>query len=221
MKCANCEHPVTSHALDGCDYSGQGRDSCACPFEYDRITKLFNGKGRPSISGDKRCRCCGHGFGWHHEGGDARCSRCEACDGFLDENVEYVDTCGAWDGNANDWRCRRKEGHDGAHARDATRWPHTVAIYPERKNVNYEDAVANPDRTKAADRQVGGDHYMQTGIQPWEIWKAYGLDPWQAGIIKYILRAGRKENVPALQDYEKARHYLDYLIEREKEGESD
>jgi len=79
-------------------------------------------------------------------------------------------------------------------------------------DVQYEDA-----KPSAMDTQVGGDHYRQTGIQPWEIWKAYGLDPWQASVIKYILRAGRKENVPAVQDYEKAKHCLEYLIEREGE----
>lgn len=131
-RCANCEHPVESHCLDGCDYFGQGGGSCICPFEYNRATDIFG----------------------------------------------------------------EKENKD------------SVATYEQ---------VANPDRVKAADRQVGGDHYRQTDIQPWDIWKAYGLDPWQAGIIKYILRAGRKENVPALQDYEKARHYLDYLIEQEQE----
>jgi hypothetical protein len=37
-------------------------------------------------------------------------------------------------------------------------------------------------------------------------------------VIKYILRAEKKHSDPALQleDYEKGRHYLDYLIERKR-----
>lgn len=58
-------------------------------------------------------------------------------------------------------------------------------------------------------RQVGGNHYKTTSIQPWDIFAAYGLDPWSANVVKYILRfpykAGR-------QDLEKAKHYIDYLI---------
>lgn len=47
-------------------------------------------------------------------------------------------------------------------------------------------------------------------MQPWDIIKAWNLNFWQGNVIKYVLRApykGRKE------DFEKAKHYLDYLIE--------
>lgn len=95
--------------------------------------------------------------------------------------------------------------HRGEHGVGETEGAESVPQVPDLQ----------PGRLASMDRQVGGLHYRQTGIQPWQIWEAYGLDPWQASVIKYILRAGRKENVPAKQDYEKARHYLDYLIERE------
>jgi hypothetical protein len=58
-------------------------------------------------------------------------------------------------------------------------------------------------------KQVGGNHYQVAAIQPWDIMAAYGLDPWAANVVKYILRfpykAGR-------QDLEKAQHYIEYLI---------
>ena len=58
-------------------------------------------------------------------------------------------------------------------------------------------------------KQVGGSHYQVAAIQPWDIMAAYGLDPWSANVVKYILRfpykAGR-------QDLEKAQHYIEYLI---------
>jgi len=58
-------------------------------------------------------------------------------------------------------------------------------------------------------RQVGGNHYKVAAIQPWDVMAAYGLDPWSANVLKYLLRfpykAGR-------QDLEKAQHYIEYLI---------
>lgn len=62
---------------------------------------------------------------------------------------------------------------------------------------------------KVVKKQIGGDHYQVAAIQPWDIMAAYGLDPWSANVVKYILRfpykAGR-------QDLEKAQHYIEYLI---------
>lgn len=58
-------------------------------------------------------------------------------------------------------------------------------------------------------RQVSGSHYKVASIQPWDVMAAYGLDPWSANVLKYLLRfpykAGR-------QDLEKAQHYIEYLI---------
>ena len=65
------------------------------------------------------------------------------------------------------------------------------------------------EEQEAQKKQVGGDHYQVAKIQPWDIMAAYGLDPWSANVVKYILRfpykAGR-------QDLEKAQHYIEYLI---------
>jgi hypothetical protein len=57
--------------------------------------------------------------------------------------------------------------------------------------------------------QVGGDHYLKD-IQPWDIWRAYALDPWEANAVKYILR--RKPGVSRVQDLMKARHYIEQCI---------
>ena len=81
-----------------------------------------------------------------------------------------------------------------------------------------EPVQAMPDlqsgRLGAMDRQVGGSHYGPSeDLQPWDIWEAFDLNPWQANAIKYILRAGKKG--PALEDYQKAAHYVQYLVERE------
>jgi hypothetical protein len=62
------------------------------------------------------------------------------------------------------------------------------------------------------DEQVGGDHYRQFTIQPWDIIQEYGLDFWEGNALKYLLRWRRKGGV---EDLRKARHYLDHLIEKE------
>lgn len=60
-------------------------------------------------------------------------------------------------------------------------------------------------------------HYDgKDGIDPWAIWKAFDLDPWEAALTKYILRSGKKEGESKLKDLKKARNYLAYLIEREE-----
>lgn len=108
--------------------------------------------------------------------------------------------------------------------------PHTIdkrkaAEFEPISNFNALDAkaspVANPDRTQVSrDRQVAGQHYQtEQGIQPWDVIEAFGLDFYKGNALKYLLRAGRKENVPALDDLRKCAHYLERIIELE-EGKS-
>lgn len=58
-------------------------------------------------------------------------------------------------------------------------------------------------------RQVGGTHYKK-GVQPWTIALDWGLDPWSHNVVKYILRFPHKGGI---EDLQKIKHYLDYLIE--------
>ena len=58
-------------------------------------------------------------------------------------------------------------------------------------------------------KQVGGTHYLNP-LQPWDIIKAWDLNYWAGNVVKYVLRhpfKGRKE------DLEKAKHYLEYMID--------
>jgi len=59
-------------------------------------------------------------------------------------------------------------------------------------------------------KQVGGDHYKQTTLQPWDVVSAWSLDPWLANVIKYVQRHQRKNG---REDLLKAVHYLEYVIE--------
>ncbi len=58
-------------------------------------------------------------------------------------------------------------------------------------------------------KQVGGDHYKQTTLQPWDVISAWSLDPWLANVVKYVQRHQRKNGK---EDLEKAVHYLEYVI---------
>jgi hypothetical protein len=66
--------------------------------------------------------------------------------------------------------------------------------------------------SSALSRQVGGSHYKDKGssMQPWAIIDAWGLDFYAGNVLKYILRYKHKGG---LEDLQKARHYLDKLIE--------
>lgn len=57
--------------------------------------------------------------------------------------------------------------------------------------------------------QVGGTHYQNGALQPWDIFLAWKLDPWAANVVKYILRFPFKNGI---EDLRKARHYIDFLI---------
>lgn len=67
----------------------------------------------------------------------------------------------------------------------------------------------------ANDRQVGGDHYKQLdGEQHWDrVWRLYGRGYFVGQITKYVERYHLKNG---LQDLEKAKHFLDKLIELEQ-----
>lgn len=66
---------------------------------------------------------------------------------------------------------------------------------------------------KATTRQVGGSHYIEMAIQPFEYSMKNGLNPLQHTIIKYVTRY---ESKGGLIDLEKAKHTLEILIEWEE-----
>jgi hypothetical protein len=67
----------------------------------------------------------------------------------------------------------------------------------------------------ANNRQVAGDHYKQKSIQPWDYIASNDIGYFEGNIIKYVSRWKDKGGV---QDLEKARHYLDKLIELQDAG---
>jgi hypothetical protein len=66
----------------------------------------------------------------------------------------------------------------------------------------------NPPR--ANEQQVGGRHYKDNPIQPWDYIMSNNIGYMEGNIIKYVSRYKEKNG---LEDLKKARHYLDKLIE--------
>jgi hypothetical protein len=71
--------------------------------------------------------------------------------------------------------------------------------------------------TEANKRQVGGDHYMNMGVQPWKAMESWMTDEQLIGfmmgnVIKYVARWQEKNGI---EDLRKASHYLEKLIEVE------
>tara|TARA_R110000824_G_scaffold173384_1_gene351400 strand:- start:401 stop:649 length:249 start_codon:yes stop_codon:yes gene_type:complete len=65
------------------------------------------------------------------------------------------------------------------------------------------------------DRQVGGSHYKNFYIQPWDFIRKNGLNPFQANIIKYACRYLIRGKT--LDDIEKIKHYCDLEIKHLKD----
>lgn len=69
--------------------------------------------------------------------------------------------------------------------------------------------------TSALSVQQGGGHYKGMAIQPVEYIHANGLGFCEGSVVKYISRWKSKGGIG---DLEKARHFVDLLIELEKRG---
>lgn len=67
----------------------------------------------------------------------------------------------------------------------------------------------------ALETQIGGNHY-KLPIQPVEYIHANGIGYFEGNVIKYVTRWKNKNGI---QDLEKAIHYLQLLIDLEKENE--
>ena len=70
---------------------------------------------------------------------------------------------------------------------------------------------------------IGKSDYSKHLIQPWSIWIDYNLNPWDADIVKRVLRtkeeSGMSEKDARIMDYQKIKHICDERI-RQLELES-
>ena len=95
-----------------------------------------------------------------------------------------------------------------------------IEMFPEFTDEERQNMIKLSEEIgKFADRlespldvQVAGSHYKDMNIQPVEYIHANGIGYFEGNVIKYISR-WRKKN--GIADLEKAKHYIDLLIEME------
>ena len=63
---------------------------------------------------------------------------------------------------------------------------------------------------------VGSSDYSKYKIQPWDIWLEYDLNPWDADIVKRVLR--QKQGDSREMDYEKIIHICQERLRQLKKG---
>lgn len=85
-------------------------------------------------------------------------------------------------------------------------------------NANTQMSNGQPGDPKSAlEVQVGGSHYKDLAIQPVQYIHANGIGYFEGNVIKYVSRWRAKNGI---KDLEKARHYIDLLIEMETANET-
>ena len=67
-----------------------------------------------------------------------------------------------------------------------------------------KDKEVKDDKENIRSYNVGSSDYAKHNIQPWDIWREYNLNPWDADIVKRVLRT--KETDGRKLDYEKIIH---------------
>lgn len=69
---------------------------------------------------------------------------------------------------------------------------------------------------------VGNSDYSKRKIQPWDIWEEYKLNPWDADIVKRVLRTkeepGMTPQEARIMDYEKIIHICKKRIDQIERG---
>ena len=77
------------------------------------------------------------------------------------------------------------------------------------------EQLRNMDIPRLANaNQVGGDHYKNKAIQPWDYIASNNLGYLEGCVIKYVSRYKEKGGI---QDLQKAAHYLQKLMEVQSE----
>ena len=69
---------------------------------------------------------------------------------------------------------------------------------------------------------IGESNYANKKIQPWHIWEEYNLNPWDADIVKRVLRTkkqvGKSLVKSRIEDYQKIIHDCQYRIKKLEES---
>lgn len=82
------------------------------------------------------------------------------------------------------------------------------------KKYRLKDGAIDNATNAVRSFNVGASDYSKHKIQPWDIWLEYGLNPWDADIIKRVLR--NKEGENRITEYEKIIHICQERIRQLK-----
>ena len=125
------------------------------------------------------------------------------------DNLEDKD----WLNRFGNW----KNGHNGSF----WNWLWMIHFKQKYKNINIDDIgenMTNKDLLESVfpqDKQIGGSHYKDFPIQPYEFISKNDLSFFQGNVIKYVCRYKHKNGI---EDLEKIKHYCDLEILKMKDG---
>lgn len=78
------------------------------------------------------------------------------------------------------------------------------------------------ERSDVMSYNVGNSDYSKRKIQPWDIWEEYKLNPWDADIVKRVLRTKEEPSITPqearIMDYEKIIHICKKRIDQIERG---
>jgi hypothetical protein len=84
-------------------------------------------------------------------------------------------------------------------------------VHREKKSDKVEISSLCVEDKSSFETQVGGDHYQKYAIQPTEFFERNRFSYMQASAMKYLVRF--KDKGKPIEDLQKAKHYIDMLIE--------
>ena len=92
---------------------------------------------------------------------------------------------------------------------------YTIFILEKEKQKMTQDDLFQGNTKTANSNQVGGDHYKNLAIEPWDVVATWNYEQqvgfYRGNVLKYLLRAFSKGK--PVEDLNKAAHYLQKLIE--------
>ena len=102
----------------------------------------------------------------------------------------------------------------------------SINFYPEEQvdDTTLKALKTQINTESIRNHNVGNSNYakMPTGYQPWDLWKVYHLNPWDADILKRLLRTKAEPGMSSQEsrklDYEKIIHICQERINQIDEG---
>lgn len=93
-------------------------------------------------------------------------------------------------------------------------------LYVTKQPIGIQELCKNTENVMSYN--IGSIDYSKRRIQPWDIWEEYKLNPWDADIVKRILRTkeeyGMTLKESRLMDYEKIIHICKKRIDQINKG---